>query len=48
MLGSLMFVDILWTSPIHEEQWLRPEDAELAEVCVRKTVLQNFYAKCAG
>ncbi|XP_078140175.1 matrix metalloproteinase-20-like [Centroberyx gerrardi] len=36
VLGSLMFVDILWTLPIDQDQWLRPEDVELAEGYLRR------------
>lgn len=33
VLGSLMFGEISWTRPIHEDQQLRLEDVKLAEVC---------------
>lgn len=33
VLGSLMLAEILWTLPINQDQWPRPEDVELAEVC---------------
>ncbi|KAM4628411.1 matrix metalloproteinase-20 [Polymixia lowei] len=36
VLGSLMFLDILWTLPIDQEQRLRPEDIELAEGYLRR------------
>lgn len=39
VLGSLMLVEILWTLPIDEDQRLRPEDVELAEVCGQTNVL---------
>lgn len=32
VLGTLVFVEILWTLPIDQDQLLRPEDVELAEV----------------
>ena len=39
-----MFVDIIWTLPISEEQWLRPEDVQLAEVCVSTCRPENKMA----
>lgn len=38
VLGSLMLVDYVWTLPIDPDQWPRPEDEELAEVCGWTTV----------
>uniref|UniRef100_A0A667WV63 Peptidase metallopeptidase domain-containing protein n=1 Tax=Myripristis murdjan TaxID=586833 RepID=A0A667WV63_9TELE len=35
VLGSLMFVDILWMLPIDQDEWLSPEDMELAEGYLR-------------
>lgn len=33
-----MLAEILWTLPIDQHQWPRPEDVELAEVCGRLIV----------
>lgn len=40
-LSSLLLVDIL-TLPIDQDQWLRPEDVELAEVCEQTPVTAYF------
>ncbi|KAF7657400.1 hypothetical protein LDENG_00027880 [Lucifuga dentata] len=36
VLSSLMFVEILWTLPVNQDQQLRPEDVELAEGYLRQ------------
>ncbi|XP_063763452.1 matrix metalloproteinase-20-like [Eleginops maclovinus] len=36
VLGSLIYAEILWSLPIDQDQWPRPQDVELAEVYLRR------------
>ncbi|KAK9520600.1 hypothetical protein VZT92_020474 [Zoarces viviparus] len=36
VLGSLALAEVLWTLPIDQDQWPRPEDVELAEGYLRR------------
>ncbi|XP_029302302.1 uncharacterized protein LOC115017756 [Cottoperca gobio] len=42
-LGSLMLAEVLWTLPIDQDQWPRPQDVELAE-----GYLTRFYSLNPG
>lgn len=39
VLGTLVFVEISWSLPIDQDQLLRPEDVELADICAVGTFL---------